>query len=298
MLDRLGGIYYKRWGDAPIKSLGLALSLDLSEVHCFSDLAYTHLPFVDQTAVGLPTPGVVGETQRYDGGTCELTLFSGWVCTGLYANGTNGTNGTRNGSNPLAHRVATTPGSELKVDAGGGGVAGGVAGGRRPGANTGDEVSFGFIGDVIPRTFGEGVLGLSGGALGVASERVKGAIYLISHAVRIDSLVKSVRSIHKHFNARYRYPIVIFTEGDFEHEHILRVHEAAGVTGAAAAFANGTLTTAALTRLSTVSFYRIELEVPAVVTIDVSTLPERTACDPERSTLKVSHGSDALAATP
>ena len=294
MIDRLGGIYYKRWGDAPIKSLGLALSLDLSEVHCFSDLAYTHLPFVDQTAVGLPTPGVVGETQRYDGGTCELTLFSGWVCTGLYANGTNSTNGTRNGSHPLAHRVATTPGSELQVDAGGGGVAGG----QRQGANTGDEVSFGFIGDVIPRTFGEGVLGLGGSALGVAEERVKGAIYLISHAVRVDSLVNSVRSIHEHFNVRYRYPIVIFTEGDFLQEHILRVHEAAGVTGAAAAFANGTITTAALTRLSTVSFYRIELDVPAVVTTDVTTLPERTACDPERSTLKASRDLDAPVGNP
>ena len=36
-VDRAGGIYYTRWGDAAIKSIGIALSVEESKVHRFSD---------------------------------------------------------------------------------------------------------------------------------------------------------------------------------------------------------------------------------------------------------------------
>lgn len=44
-LDRLGGIYFKRWGDAPIHTLALASFVPLSEVHQFRTFAYEHYPF-------------------------------------------------------------------------------------------------------------------------------------------------------------------------------------------------------------------------------------------------------------
>ena len=50
-VDRAGGIYYTRWGDATIKSIGIALSVEESKVHRFSDIGYTHAPFVKQQAV-------------------------------------------------------------------------------------------------------------------------------------------------------------------------------------------------------------------------------------------------------
>jgi len=56
-VDKLGGIYYHRWGDAPIRSIGVSLFVNESEVHQFTDVAYTHLPFIARNASGLPSPG-------------------------------------------------------------------------------------------------------------------------------------------------------------------------------------------------------------------------------------------------
>ena len=42
MLDAAGGIYYERWGDAPIHSLAAALLLRPEQTHKFSDFGYTH----------------------------------------------------------------------------------------------------------------------------------------------------------------------------------------------------------------------------------------------------------------
>lgn len=41
-IDHLGGIYYNRWGDAPVKTLAITLFLPAAETHCFSDVAYKH----------------------------------------------------------------------------------------------------------------------------------------------------------------------------------------------------------------------------------------------------------------
>jgi hypothetical protein len=51
-----GGIYYHRWGDAPIRTIGVSLFVNESEVHQFTDVAYTHLPFIQRNATGLPSP--------------------------------------------------------------------------------------------------------------------------------------------------------------------------------------------------------------------------------------------------
>ena len=41
-LDRAGGFFYERWGDAPVHSIAAALLLDKSELHYFDDIGYRH----------------------------------------------------------------------------------------------------------------------------------------------------------------------------------------------------------------------------------------------------------------
>ncbi|CAH2352889.1 probable mannosyltransferase Ktr5p [[Candida] railenensis] len=41
-LDASGGFYKERWGDAPVHSLGVAMMLELDEVHYFRDIGYRH----------------------------------------------------------------------------------------------------------------------------------------------------------------------------------------------------------------------------------------------------------------
>ncbi|KAJ7874645.1 glycosyltransferase family 15 protein [Mycena leptocephala] len=41
-LDRTGGFYYERWGDAPIHSLAAALFLPKSKIHLFDEIGYQH----------------------------------------------------------------------------------------------------------------------------------------------------------------------------------------------------------------------------------------------------------------
>ena len=42
LLDRDGGFYYERWGDAAVHSLAVALLLQPAELHHFSDWGYVH----------------------------------------------------------------------------------------------------------------------------------------------------------------------------------------------------------------------------------------------------------------
>ena len=41
-IDRLGGIYYHRWGDAPIKSIAVAMFVRRNQTHRFTDIGYRH----------------------------------------------------------------------------------------------------------------------------------------------------------------------------------------------------------------------------------------------------------------
>ncbi|KAI9482881.1 MAG: nucleotide-diphospho-sugar transferase [Benjaminiella poitrasii] len=52
-LDRSGGFYYERWGDAPVHSIAASLLLRKDEIHFFNDIgyrhtAYTHCPVQDE----------------------------------------------------------------------------------------------------------------------------------------------------------------------------------------------------------------------------------------------------------
>ena len=42
MIDRAGGIYYNRWGDAPIKSIAVSMFVPENKTHCFCDVKYKH----------------------------------------------------------------------------------------------------------------------------------------------------------------------------------------------------------------------------------------------------------------
>lgn len=44
-LDKAGGFFYERWGDAPVHSIAAALFLPRDEIHFFDDVGYYHVPF-------------------------------------------------------------------------------------------------------------------------------------------------------------------------------------------------------------------------------------------------------------
>ncbi|OKL61867.1 hypothetical protein UA08_02506 [Talaromyces atroroseus] len=46
-LDRAGGFFYERWGDAPVHSVALGLFEDNSRIHWFRDIGYQHPPFIN-----------------------------------------------------------------------------------------------------------------------------------------------------------------------------------------------------------------------------------------------------------
>ncbi|ORX70760.1 putative mannosyltransferase [Linderina pennispora] len=43
-LDKEGGFFYERWGDAPVHSLAVAMFLNKNQVHWFEDIGYYHGP--------------------------------------------------------------------------------------------------------------------------------------------------------------------------------------------------------------------------------------------------------------
>jgi alpha 1,2-mannosyltransferase len=45
-LDRSGGFFYERWGDAPVHSIAAAFFLPRSQVHFFHDIGYRHSPYI------------------------------------------------------------------------------------------------------------------------------------------------------------------------------------------------------------------------------------------------------------
>ena len=46
-IDRKGGIYYHRWGDAPIKSIAVSIFIPENRTHFFTDIGYKHSSFVN-----------------------------------------------------------------------------------------------------------------------------------------------------------------------------------------------------------------------------------------------------------
>ncbi|KAJ2755797.1 hypothetical protein GGI19_001343 [Coemansia pectinata] len=46
-LDKAGGFFYERWGDAPVHAIAAALLLKKEEVHWFEDIGYYHNPWTN-----------------------------------------------------------------------------------------------------------------------------------------------------------------------------------------------------------------------------------------------------------
>jgi len=44
-LDKAGGFYYERWGDAPVHSIAASLLAKKDQIHFFHDIGYRHEPF-------------------------------------------------------------------------------------------------------------------------------------------------------------------------------------------------------------------------------------------------------------
>jgi hypothetical protein len=44
-IDSLGGFYYYRWGDAPVKSMAVSMFVPRNRTHLFSDIGYHHQHF-------------------------------------------------------------------------------------------------------------------------------------------------------------------------------------------------------------------------------------------------------------
>ena len=55
-VDTEGGIYYHRWGDAPIKSIAVRMIVPKAEIHQFTDIRYRHKGFVNDGAVDVIQP--------------------------------------------------------------------------------------------------------------------------------------------------------------------------------------------------------------------------------------------------
>lgn len=44
-LDKAGGFFYERWGDAPVHSIAASLFIPKDKIHFFGDVGYFHVPF-------------------------------------------------------------------------------------------------------------------------------------------------------------------------------------------------------------------------------------------------------------
>lgn len=44
-LDRAGGFFYERWGDAPVHAIAVGMMADRDQVHYFKDIGYFHFPY-------------------------------------------------------------------------------------------------------------------------------------------------------------------------------------------------------------------------------------------------------------
>lgn len=69
-LEDQKGFYYERWGDAPVRSLALALFADKSRIHWFRDIGYQHFPYTN-------CPKCPANSHRCNG-NCKPGSFSPW----------------------------------------------------------------------------------------------------------------------------------------------------------------------------------------------------------------------------
>lgn len=83
-LDKDGGFFYERWGDAPVHSIAAGLMLKKEELHFFNDIAYWHVPFTH-----CPTGEKLRQQLKCTCNPKENFDWKGYSCTSRYfeANG-------------------------------------------------------------------------------------------------------------------------------------------------------------------------------------------------------------------
>lgn len=86
-LDRAGGFFYERWGDAPVHSIAAAILLDKEQIHWFEDIGYWHVPFMNcpvnketrnKLQCTCPKDESLNDDQRHN------FAFHGYSCTGRW----------------------------------------------------------------------------------------------------------------------------------------------------------------------------------------------------------------------
>ncbi|CAG8578463.1 2464_t:CDS:2 [Cetraspora pellucida] len=76
-LDKKGGFFYERWGDAPVHSIAAALFLKKHQVHFFNEIGYKHEPFTH-------CPKDEKLQLRCHCNPDDSFDFDGYSCTGKY----------------------------------------------------------------------------------------------------------------------------------------------------------------------------------------------------------------------
>ncbi|KAH8696137.1 putative alpha-1,2-mannosyltransferase [Talaromyces proteolyticus] len=79
-LDKDGGFFYERWGDAPVHSIAAGLLLKKEEIHFFNEIAYYHVPFThcptgEQTRLDLKCHCNPSDNFDWKGYSCTSRYF-------------------------------------------------------------------------------------------------------------------------------------------------------------------------------------------------------------------------------
>ncbi|KAK6200468.1 glycolipid 2-alpha-mannosyltransferase [Scheffersomyces amazonensis] len=78
-LDRAGGFFYERWGDAPVHSIAAALFLPRDRIHFFEDVGYFHVPFTN-----CPVDPAIRFGRNCNCNPDKDFTWRGWSCTTKY----------------------------------------------------------------------------------------------------------------------------------------------------------------------------------------------------------------------
>lgn len=79
-LDKAGGFFYERWGDAPVHSIAASLLLNRSQIYHFDEIGYEHSPWAHCPA---------NRKKYHDNGKCSCNPddsfdFDDWSCNKLW----------------------------------------------------------------------------------------------------------------------------------------------------------------------------------------------------------------------
>ncbi|CRK00075.1 hypothetical protein BN1723_008737 [Verticillium longisporum] len=78
-LDKDGGFFYERWGDAPVHSIAAGIMLPKDQIHFFNDIAYYHGPFTH-----CPTGEKTRQDLRCHCNPKDNFDWKGYSCTSRY----------------------------------------------------------------------------------------------------------------------------------------------------------------------------------------------------------------------